>query len=124
MSTKLIDFINQELDNRGWSARELARRAGLSHATINGILAETANPGSVSCKGIARAFRVPDGRIFRMAEMHSSYVIGDTKEEEEKELLDYFHYLPEEDRRTVTSLARVLYEQQAPYQIEPDEKQE
>lgn len=36
MTTELNDWICQELESRGWTIRELARRANLSHGTISG----------------------------------------------------------------------------------------
>ncbi len=39
MATTLIDWLQQEIDQRRMSVREFARRADLSHGTLNRILA-------------------------------------------------------------------------------------
>lgn len=39
MATTLIEWLQQELDQRHMSVREFARRADLSHGTLNRILA-------------------------------------------------------------------------------------
>lgn len=49
----LADFIELELSKRGWSQREFAREAGLSHRTVNKLLDRTvkkkqANPVSAN----------------------------------------------------------------------------
>jgi len=123
ISYNLQEWINRKLKDNGWSIRELARRSELAPTTINDVLSQQSNPGITFCLGIARAFREPPERVFRMAGILPSYVIGDTKEEEKKELLDYFHYLPEGDRHIITTLARTLYEEQASYQIEKSNDQ-
>lgn len=67
MPAKLNQWIIQEIEERNWSIRELARRAELSHATINAVLAEKSQPGPDFCTGVARALRVPPERVFRLA---------------------------------------------------------
>ena len=111
MATELTEWINQILNERGWSVRELARRAGVEHSTVNSVLAEKHDPGLRFCNGIARAVKVPPERVFRLAGLLPSYVIGDKPAREEAELLEYFRYLAPENRRAIITLARGLYQQ-------------
>lgn len=113
MSTKLTNWINQQLNERGWSIRELARRSNLSHTTINDILSDRANPGIDFCNGLARALHEPHDRVFRLAGLLPP-VVGQG-EETRQELLEYWTYLNQDDRDTITTLARVLYEKRAEY---------
>jgi len=112
MSTKLIDWITKEINLRGWSVRELARRAYLSHATINGVLTEKAGAGPDFCTGIARAFRVPPDQVFRLAGLLPTVIID---KEEDANLLDYFHYMDPGDRVRLLAIARTFYESRAGY---------
>lgn len=56
-----------ELETRGWSRAELARRAGISAAVVDQIVNGMANPGLKVCQGIARAFNMPLEDTLRLA---------------------------------------------------------
>ena len=62
-----VSWLEKELKARGWTMRELARRAGLTHVTISNVLNGTRNPGVEFCLGVARAFREPPELVFRRA---------------------------------------------------------
>ena len=100
-SDKLSEWITEELNTRGWSIRELARRAELSHATINGVLSGTANPGLDFCKGVARALHVAPEDVIRKAGL-LPYIPPDVHQSDE--LLHYFTQLPNEDRQRIITL--------------------
>lgn len=51
-----IEYILELLRDRDWSESELARRAGLSSATISRILSGQRGAGSRTLAGIRRAF--------------------------------------------------------------------
>jgi len=108
MSTKLSNVIIEEIDKRGWSIRELAKRANLAHGTINSVLAQKSKPGVIFCTGIARALREPPERIFRLAGLLPPVIIG---QEREKELLDLFHNLDVSDQNRVIGIARQFYQE-------------
>lgn len=55
----LITWINQQLNDRGWSRSEAARRGGISSSMIDKVIGGFAQPGLDFCKGISRAFNVP-----------------------------------------------------------------
>lgn len=67
MSEDFIKWLAEELQNRGWSQSEAARRGGISASMINAIMNRQTNPGLDFCKGIARAFGLPLDEVFRRA---------------------------------------------------------
>lgn len=67
MSSELIDWLKQQISDRGWSVRETARRAGLSPTPVNLILSGKANPSLDVYRGLAEAFDIPLDHILRLA---------------------------------------------------------
>ena len=67
MDDTLETWLATELEKRGWSIREAARRAGISHMPFTSILSGQGNPGLVAYKGIARAFDMPLEEVLRIA---------------------------------------------------------
>lgn len=67
MTDDLVTWITEELEQRGWSFRELGRRAGISHATISNIVSGQSRPGLDFCSSVARAFNVPAETVLRRA---------------------------------------------------------
>jgi len=119
-----IDFNNwliAELKDRGWSIRELARRAKVSHATINGVLVNKSDPGPDLCNGLARALGTPPERVFRIAGLLPAQIIGD--ENSEQEILDYYRDLGHSGQRQVLTIVRALYESRAEYSIKKQDQE-
>lgn len=52
------EWITQELDKRGWSRREAARRGQLSGSILDKVISGESQPGITFYKGIARAFDI------------------------------------------------------------------
>ena len=67
MQNNLSTFMNEELNKRGWSQRELARRSGLSPTSISEVMSGKRGPGKRFCRAIANALQVPTERIFQEA---------------------------------------------------------
>lgn len=61
------DWLQGELNNRGWDQAELARRSGISTAQISRIVTGGRQPGRSSIDGIARALRLPPEDVLRQA---------------------------------------------------------
>ena len=59
MGLKLIPWLIAALDNRGWSQRELARRAGKSQSNISDVLSGKTAPTLEFCAAIAGPLGVP-----------------------------------------------------------------
>lgn len=65
-----LDFPNWlqlEMDKRGWSQSDLARAANLNRAVINKILNGRSHPRCSTLQAIARAFWVPVESVYRAA---------------------------------------------------------
>lgn len=60
-------WIVQELDRRGWSRSEAARRGGISASIIDKVIGGHSNPGEKLCRGLARAFGMPAEEVMRRA---------------------------------------------------------
>jgi transcriptional regulator with XRE-family HTH domain len=112
---ELSSWIIAEIDSRGWSIRQLARRAELSHATINDVVSGNTRPGFKFCVGIAHALNVPPEDVLRRAGLLPAIP---EEVHEREELLHYFTALPADDRQRVVILARALHEQRAKYETE------
>ena len=60
-----VEWLNSELDNKGWSYSELARRGGITHTSISKIINERQQPGLKVARGIAKALDIPLEVILR-----------------------------------------------------------
>lgn len=67
MTNSLSTYLNDELKKRGWSQRELARRAELSPTSISEVLSGRRGPGRRFCQAVAQALQVPPERILQAA---------------------------------------------------------
>ena len=117
METNFITWLTNELNERGWSNSELARRAGIVPSTVATILNQQKSPNPKTCTSIARALSVPPERVFRKAGLLPPTIIGDDVEQEKQGLLDHFQYLNQEDRRVISLMAQTLYEKRAEYKV-------
>lgn len=51
-----VDWLLAELEFRGWSRSEAARRGGLSASTMDKVIGGFSNPGLHFCESMARAY--------------------------------------------------------------------
>jgi len=61
------DWLNAELNTRGWGYNELARRAGLSSGGVSIVMTERQRPGWEFCTKIADALVEKPERVLRLA---------------------------------------------------------
>lgn len=64
VSDELVGWLAEEIERRGWSMRELARRAGLSHATVSQVLSGQQAPTWGFCAAIAGPLDEPVDELF------------------------------------------------------------
>lgn len=61
------EWIQAELNSRGWDQAELARRSKISDAHISRLVTGGRKPGQEATKAIARALRLPPEEVMRQA---------------------------------------------------------
>lgn len=107
VSGSFIDWLQQELQKRGWNQAELARRSGTTTAQISRIMTGEQSPGPEVGRKIARALRVPPEEVFR----HAGLLPPTPKQlEGAEELLYHYASLSEDDRKRLLIIARSLHE--------------
>lgn len=67
MEIGFSEWINQELNKRGWNQSELARRADISRGTLANIMNGNRGIGPETCTAIAEAMDLPAIEVFRAA---------------------------------------------------------
>lgn len=67
MNRSFAAWLNRELDNRGWSRSEAARRGEFSASMLDKVISGYSQPGLDFCNGVARAFKLPLEDILRKA---------------------------------------------------------
>jgi len=66
-SHKFKDWLLSEMHRRGWSQSDLARSADLNRAVINTLLSGQSTPRPATLAALARAFKIPVERVFRIS---------------------------------------------------------
>lgn len=67
MNEDFIAWLVQEMDQRGWSQSETARRGKISSQMINAVVNRQTGVGIPFCRGIAKAFGIPIEEVMRRA---------------------------------------------------------
>jgi len=99
------DWIDSELKRRGWSLNELARRSGMSSASVSMVLSEQRKPGTEFCRSVADALQVPPEEVFRLAGLLPPLLPAVA---EEREVVNILRSLPAQTRATVLDMLRGL----------------
>jgi len=105
MENKLVPWINEELESRGWTMRELARRSGVSHAAISLVLSEQQRPTFEFCEKIARGLGEPPEKIFRIAGLLPRLT---NDQEVAEQVLHYLEQMPPEQQRQYLLIGWVM----------------
>ena len=79
---KLTDWINTQLNEKGWSYSELARRSNLSKGTISNVMTGQQTAGWDFCHKIAKALKIPSETVFRLAGLLPSLPTDHIQEEQ------------------------------------------
>jgi transcriptional regulator with XRE-family HTH domain len=100
-----------ELKLRGWSQRELARRAGFSQTTVSNVLAAIRKPTFRFCKQVAQALEMPADTLLILAGLRPPPPPVDLDEEEE--ILAILRDLSPALRETIVTMLRMLHKWKA-----------
>lgn len=99
------DWLIKKMKIAEMSQADLARRSGLTTATISRILQETRKPGHEACEAIARALDLPPETVFRAAGLLPPnneqeaineilrYKIAELTPDQQEDLLVFIEYL-------------------------------
>jgi transcriptional regulator with XRE-family HTH domain len=115
--TELVTWVNEEIERRGWSYSELARRAGVSSATISHLVNERKGPGLEVCLGIARAFGEIPARVLEIAKLLPPEPPAVA---EEREVLALVRRIPEPERVAALKMLRGLAAQPGRPRVAPE----
>ena len=109
MMTDFVNWLLDEMNSRGWTNSELARRAGVVQSTISLTISGKSKPGPDLCSGIARALHIPPEIVFRHAGLLPPLPSPDG---DYTELLSYMRRLPQAQQADVLKYAKFQYQQQ------------
>ena len=105
MDDKFSKWLVAEIENRGWTQAELARRSGTSRTSISDLISGKHPAGFDLCVGISQAFKITPESVLRMAGLLPE---GNPNHEKETMLLSIFNHLPEEQKTTLVDYASWL----------------
>jgi transcriptional regulator with XRE-family HTH domain len=93
---RFADWLQAEMDKRGWSQSDCARAADLNRAVINKLLNRKSRPQPFTLVAIARAFKIPVETAYRAAGLLPPSIDGDDSMEE---LIHIFKSIQNPQRR-------------------------
>jgi transcriptional regulator with XRE-family HTH domain len=67
VSDRFVNWLKQQIRERGWSVRETARQVGVSPTPISNILSGKGRPGLDVYRGLAHAFQTTLEDVLRLA---------------------------------------------------------
>ncbi len=99
------DWLENEMNDRGWRPVDLANKARISRGSLSNIINDLRRPGPDICRAIANALQVPPEKVFRQAGL-----LPPKPETEEKleEAMHLFQQLGEDQRKYVLQTLRAL----------------
>ncbi|NJN96561.1 MAG: helix-turn-helix domain-containing protein [Anaerolineales bacterium] len=101
-------WASEATKKRGWSYRELARRAGISHSLISKVFSDDMPPSADFCIKIASALSESPEKVLRLAGILPSSPASDN--DTLQELIELARNLPPEDQKELLDYARFRYQ--------------
>lgn len=111
-SSQFTAWLMGELNQRGWSREELARRADLYSSVVSKIVNGESGIGPDVAKKIAKALDVPQLTVFRKAGLIDDPLLEEVDDEDMLTLIKRFMQLPEIKRKMVLSMLEPLLEEE------------
>ena len=106
---KFSEWIQHQLNDRGWVKKELGRRSGLDISYVNQIILGHRNPGPKACRGIARGLDLPEVTVFRQIGFLTEDPLIDPSVET---FITIISRLSEEDQSELLEIARLKLDRQ------------
>lgn len=109
MKEDFATWLDAELQQRGWSRSEAARRGKISASMLDKVITGYARPGLTFYQGVAKAFAMPLEEVMRRAgilPMPADATASDRRSV--KEAMRQFERLPPDDQRRVSDLINRL----------------
>lgn len=94
---RFAQWLQVEIDHRGWSQSDCARACDLNRAVINKLLNGKCKPQPTTLMAIARGFKIPVETAYRAAGLLPASVDGD---DATREALFIFNSIQNPQRRT------------------------
>lgn len=100
-----MEWLIDEISNRGWSQADLAKHAGMNRQAVNKLINGERNPGPDSCQAIALAFKLPPEFVFRKAGLlpHSNNI-----DERVERINHKISQLPQDDQERIEAFVNTL----------------
>jgi transcriptional regulator with XRE-family HTH domain len=111
MERNFATWLMHETENRGWTNAELARRAGISPASISMVISGQKGVGLDFCLGVARALGFPPEIVLRQAGLLPPIPPAIA---EETEIVNIIRSLTVSTRRLVITMLRALGQNRPP----------
>jgi transcriptional regulator with XRE-family HTH domain len=113
MDCDFVTWLTREMEERGWSNSELARRAGMVPSAVSQVISGTRSPGYEFCVKIARPLDQPPETVLRLAgllpRLSASREISDFTIQR---FVDIIRNLPEDTQHDLLEIAMALYRRQ------------
>jgi len=107
---RFSEWLQLELDKRGWSQSDCARSANLNRAVINKLLNGKSRPQPSTLAAIARAFKIPIETVYQAAGLLPSAMDHDDRT---RELIHIFESIQSAQRKaTAIMLLKALVEEE------------
>lgn len=105
-----VSWLITEMNSRGWSNSELAKRADVVPSTVSLVVTGKSNPGDDLCLGISRAFRITPEEVFRRAGILPPLLASDNDQAITR-VLEYMRRLGPNDRNEILLYTMFRYAQ-------------
>jgi len=115
----LATWLASQLEERGWSARRLAREMGVSHTNVNNVVNGLTRPDADFCIKVARALTESPEYVLRLGGHLSPHPRDDPDFEVIRSLWDK---LPRWKKRDIVMQLRAVAEERERYDVQGTEK--
>jgi transcriptional regulator with XRE-family HTH domain len=103
--TEFINWLDEQLKQRGWTDSQLSKKAGISHSVISKARKGERPIGWDACVAISNALKLSPVIVLR----HANLLPPEPDVDLELDELAYlYQQLPEEDRKRILSIARTF----------------